>query len=171
MVTELPPFRDLKSCLDTVFGRSRSAVKLSLIYKRKPGTKPLKPRPRPTSWEEASAEKGMIKRWLYDLQFPYNAVLISIYARGPERGKAQGGVVKFVMPRLPMTIRRRRLVYQLVAQCFGKSVRYEQLADEFDIEARLVERYAAAVSECVAAVTLKAEAIATDELKERGVID
>lgn len=97
--------------------------------------------------------------------------MISQYAYGRERSKAHGKVVKFVMPRLPMVIRNRRLVYELVAERFGKNVRYEELAIRFKKEPSVIERYAKAVKDCVTEVSAKAELIGTDGLRERGIID
>ena len=119
----------------------------------------------------------MIKNWLYhppngsQLVYPYNVVLIAGYAYGEERGRAQNKLVKFVMYRLPMVVRNRRVVYQLVAARFGKEVRHESLAIEFKIKPYQIDRYANSIAECITEIFGRAEGIATDELRERGVID
>ena len=127
----------------------------------------LEPQPRGV---DRLAMSGMMLSGLRELALHEQAVLAASYSHGHQRIKAQQYLRDFVLPRLSATIRRRRLVYELVASFFGKPVMFNELAIRFEIHPNTVTRQSAQVSDILDTVSSRAVDAATTLYKDRGIL-
>lgn len=125
-------FPNLDHLMAFAFSAGR-AISLSAIYAMARDKDRTRRRRDPISKQDVAAQRGLIQSYVRRQPGVGRWHFTALYGRAQYRSEAQNRLTDYVLARLPTDAHKRRLIYEMVARYYGKTVILKGVAKRFEI--------------------------------------